>query len=883
MAIAIDDVFTLIEGTKLAKEIKDNILRKDPVGSVIDQVFQEIKDDEKYSDWVTMLDEIEESKKDLFIKINIIEKGEFIKKLSGLLEVEALDWFYDDFKKRYNEKLIEYASEDIGVFKPYIVDKTNGIGADIRYVHETLQEILKECKNSKDCNENNKKLLEVYVDQFDKIYGTIYGIQKDTSIEYAKNICKRFSKFENLAFYIDLKCYDDEQHDIVLIDKYVEKWLDEKNYPILAILGDFGTGKTTYVTNLIKQSADRYIEDNNFYLPILVQLKNFTKFWNLEDQIKNNNITYGLSIDDFENKFRQGKILFVFDGYDELPKGTIKKFNEVNSLVSDRNKVIITSRTHYFKYREDEKLSLNPESMDFTGISLKDKSKVKIAYINLFTENDITKYLERYFGANWSARYETINKIYNLSDLSKRPILLNLIAQTLSDFSLTTGEVTQSKLYDKYTNKWMSREKRKDVDPKYVSVVMEELAFKMFTENKHVITIDELYEIIDRKFRADIRKGRVDIDDINKKIRTASFIYRDLEDNFVFMHQSFMEFFVAKKLSQEINEDIIDRNIWGKIKITPAIISFIKEMINNKSSLLRIIEHTRGKTENETGFLGCNAIILLKYLSHDFRESDFSSMILSDVDLSNCDLSDTCFRKTIMRNVTLSDCILRFTDFSEADLNGADLGKADIKKANLEKANLEKAFLEEARFKGANLSWVNLERADLLWADLSWANLHSANLINANLEKAYLIEANLEGANLEKAYLDGANLEKANLEGANLEGANLTYADLSWANLKGANLQGAELFGTNLQGADLFGANLEKAYLKEAYLKEAHLEKANFTGAYLAEANLQEAKNLTIYQLSKVKTLYNAKLDKDLEKPLREKYPALFYEPKVKP
>ncbi len=538
---------------------------------------------------------------------------------------------------------------------------------------------------------------------------------QDTSLVYAKNIYNHFSESKNLACYIDLKCYDDAQ-DIVLIDKYVEKWLGEKNYPILAILGDFGTGKTTYVTNLIKQFAGRYVEDNNFYLPILVQLKNFTKFWNLEDLIKNYYITYGLSIEDFKEKLVNGKILFVFDGYDELPKGTIEKFEEVNSLVSDRNKVVITSRTHYFKYREDEKLSLDPESIDFTGISLKDNSKVKIVYINLFTENDIKKYLERYFGANWSARYKMINSIYNLSDLSRRPILLNLIVQTLSDFSLTTGEVTQSKLYEIYINKWMSREKRKDVDPKYVSVVMEELAFKMFTENKNVITIDELYEIIDRKFRADIRKGRVDIDDINRKIRTASFIYRDLEDNFMFMHQSFMEFFIAKKLSQEINDDIIDCNSLGKTMITPAIISFIKEMINNKSSLLSIIEHTRGKTENETGFLGGNAITLLKYLSHDFKKSDFSSMILSGADLSNCDLNDTCFRKTIMRNVKLSDSILRFTDFSEADLNGADLEKADIKEANLEKANLKKANLERANLKKANLSWVNLERANLFWS-----------------------------------------------------------------------------------------------------------------------------------------------------------------------
>lgn len=270
MAIAIDDVFTIIEGTKLAKEIKNNILRKDPVDSVIDQVFKEIKSDEKYSDWIVMLDEIEESKKDLFIKINIVDKDEFIRKLSEFLEVEVLNWFYDDFKKRYNEKLIEYASQDIGVFKPYMVDKTNGIEADIRHTHEMLLEILEECKSSKDYNEANKKLLQVFVDQFDRIYGIICNFQKDTSVEYAKNISSRFSTFENLAYYIDLKCYYDDAQDIVLIDKYVEKWLGEKNYSVLAILGDSGTGKTTYVTNLIKQFADRYVEDNNFYLPIII-------------------------------------------------------------------------------------------------------------------------------------------------------------------------------------------------------------------------------------------------------------------------------------------------------------------------------------------------------------------------------------------------------------------------------------------------------------------------------------------------------------------------------------------------------------------------------------------------------------------------------------
>jgi uncharacterized protein YjbI with pentapeptide repeats len=54
-----------------------------------------------------------------------------------------------------------------------------------------------------------------------------------------------------------------------------------------------------------------------------------------------------------------------------------------------------------------------------------------------------------------------------------------------------------------------------------------------------------------------------------------------------------------------------------------------------------------------------------------------------------------------------------------------------------------------------------------------------------------------------------------------------------------------------------------------------HLEEANLQGA-----NLEGTHHLTIDLLSKVKTLYNAKLDEELLIPLKEKYPTLFEEPK---
>jgi len=94
--------------------------------------------------------------------------------------------------------------------------------------------------------------------------------------------------------------------------------------------------------------------------------------------------------------------------------------------------------------------------------------------------------------------------------------------------------------------------------------------------------------------------------------------------------------------------------------------------------------------------------------------------------------------------------------------------------------------------------------------------------------------------------------------------------DFIEANLKGANLREAYLEKANLTEAYLEKANLKKANLREANLSEAHLEKANLRGAT----------NLTIDQLSTVKTLYKVVgLDSTLFEQVRENYPHLLEKP----
>ncbi len=174
-------------------------------------------------------------------------------------------------------------------------------------------------------------------------------------------------------------------------------------------------------------------------------------------------------------------------------------------------------------------------------------------------------------------------------------------------------------------------------------------------------------------------------------------------------------------------------------------------------------------------------------------------------------------------------------------------------------------YLVNAKLDFLDLFSCDFRRANLMGADLRGADLRKVNLIGANLSLTDLRKADLHRANLYKAKLNRANLYEAKLVEANLIEANLIKTDFIRTNLYEANLSGANLGNANLSGADFSFANFDGANLSEADLHQA---------------DLRRAKNLTIEQLSKVKTFYRAKLDSSLLEQVKEKYPDLLERPK---
>lgn len=155
---------------------------------------------------------------------------------------------------------------------------------------------------------------------------------------------------------------------------------------------------------------------------------------------------------------------------------------------------------------------------------------------------------------------------------------------------------------------------------------------------------------------------------------------------------------------------------------------------------------------------------------------------------------------------------------------------------------------------------INLVNSCLPRTNLNYVNLKGSNMNSANLSHSSLIESNMEGARLNQANFENSNLNQVCMKSA--------YAS-------GANFKDAFLIKAQLENALLIKANFHNAYLMEADLRGSYLMGADFEQASLYKADLRGAKGLTTEQLLKAKTLFLAKLDKELQEELEHRVPKM--------
>ena len=112
------------------------------------------------------------------------------------------------------------------------------------------------------------------------------------------------------------------------INNYITEWLNDDSRKFLAILGEYGTGKTTLcgfiahelAIGSLKNRNNLKINDSLKRIPILLPLRNFREEL-LDDFIVAQLNRFGIkdiSYPEFLDKVKSGEFVILFDGFDEM-------------------------------------------------------------------------------------------------------------------------------------------------------------------------------------------------------------------------------------------------------------------------------------------------------------------------------------------------------------------------------------------------------------------------------------------------------------------------------------------------------------------------------------------------------------------------------------
>lgn len=240
---------------------------------------------------------------------------------------------------------------------------------------------------------------------------------------------------------------DNSSKDItekVLMKEYVDEFL-ESEYKALLILGDYGSGKTSFCYIYTLELLNKFIQGKSGFLPILIKLRGYNKAVGIA-QLLTDYFVNELGINNFnilslKLLLKNINVVLIFDGFDEIAKKVdfdIKydALKEICSLAEKETKIVVTCRPNYFQNASEfEQIFRNsyfpyepgdkplPEFIENSILDL-DLPQIKF-YIESY-EKELKK-----FNISISEVLQTIANTHDLTDLAKRPFLLYMILNTL--------------------------------------------------------------------------------------------------------------------------------------------------------------------------------------------------------------------------------------------------------------------------------------------------------------------------------------------------------------------------------------------------------------------------------------------------------------------
>lgn len=431
--------------------------------------------------------------------------------------------------------------------------------------------------------------------------------------------------------------------------------------------------------------SKKYLKEPGYTrIPILFNLRNFTKTLKIEslvtsfldDECEVSNPKFRL----FKEMNDAGLLLLIFDGFDEMAVRVDRDILEINLqeieklAASPRSKVIMTSRMEYFISQEEEHKALLPKKEILASRSI----EYEAIKIQPWDDKRIKAFLQKRVQLiqgekqPWTFYSDRIRDISGLSDLSKRPVLLDMIVKTLPQLIASGKPVNRPNLYETYLKGEIKRQKIKKQRTLLLSEddrfdLLKRLALDFFKEKSLTISFDDSL----RYMKEFVKPPKSELESYTRDFLSCSFLIREV-DNFRFSHKSILEYLIAKALMDEIETN--SPQFFSCQPLESEITDFLVELEPDKDALWNWLKSTADKKKDDPKYLGGNSATLLCKLDKDvLAGKDLSKTNLTGADLSFANLIDTNLSGTILKNVTL-----RSSKYLKKDLINAMISDIEI-------------------------------------------------------------------------------------------------------------------------------------------------------------------------------------------------------------
>ncbi|MGK5639087.1 TIR domain-containing protein [Streptomyces sp. URMC 126] len=512
------------------------------------------------------------------------------------------------------------------------------------------------------------------------------------------------------------------------------------------VLGDFGHGKTFALHEL----ARRLPEELPHLTPLLIQLSGLDKAHTLDGLVAAHLAGHGVDTIDlraFRYMLRQGRIVLLFDGFDELVNQVSydRAADHLQVLLDaavDNAKIVVSSRTQHFRSQAQvltalgERVGLLPQR--------------RVLAVQEFSGRQIRSYLVNRYGDERAAdrRLRLLESIPDLLALCRNPRLLSFVAdldhERLRAVAGAGRALSPAGLYEEVFTSWLRHEERRgqggpgavpglSLDQLWQAVTT--LALRLWEAGESALRLDELNDVAETL--TELAESRMSVPHAAHAVGSGSLLVRTDDGLFRFIHGSVAEWLVAREAAARLGAGRGGDTLLTRRPFSRLAVEFLCDLADHRACQ-RWAEEVLAREPGPDG---------------PDRSGHGGAPSPAGAEVARANAVKILTRLRVPAHTDLRGALLAGEDLSYRDFSGVDLTGADLTDASLVGTDFSGAVLRDARLCGARL-----DGADLGGADLRGADLRRARLIGTDLTGVRVTGSDWQRAALVNAVCDPATL-----------------------------------------------------------------------------------------------------------------------------